>query len=159
MAGGSTDAAGVLFGLNKLLGEPLARQELHNLASQLGSDLNFCLEGGRQLCEGRGEKLTKLSFEGLDVCLIKPKNLQITAKEAYFAFDNLKEKSDMPNDLEFALLDKFDELQFLHSKGFQMSGSGPTYFANKPTIDISLNNDYVVVQNLKAINHGVCIVI
>ena len=49
LAGGSTDAAGTLYGLNKLFNEPLTRTELHELCAQLGSDLNFCLEGGRQM--------------------------------------------------------------------------------------------------------------
>ena len=44
LAGGSTDAAGTLFGLNELLGNPLERKELHELCAKLGSDLNFCLE-------------------------------------------------------------------------------------------------------------------
>ena len=43
LAGGSTDAAGVLFGLNKLLNEHFSKSELHELCAKLGSDLNFCL--------------------------------------------------------------------------------------------------------------------
>ena len=131
LAGGSTDAAGVLVGLNELLNKPLSKEEIHHLASKLGSDLNFCLEGGKKLCTSRGEKLENLDFEEFELSLVKPKKLQISAREAYLAFDNLKEKSTMPNDLEFALLDKFDELKFLNSKGMQMSGSGPTYFIKK----------------------------
>lgn len=155
LAGGSTDAAGVLFGLNKLLNEPLNKKELHILASKLGSDLNFCLEGGRQLCKGRGEILTKQEFVEFPITLVKPKNLQISAKEAYLAYDNLKEKSNMLNDLEFALLNSYDELKFLHSKGLQMSGSGPTYFIQKNKLDFKLNDEYQVIENLKTINFGV----
>lgn len=157
LAGGSTDAAGVLFGLNELFNKPLNKNEIHNLASQLGSDLNFCLEGGRILCEGRGEKLSKQQFEEFELSLIKPKNLKISAGMAYKAFDNLKEKSTMPNDLEFALLNDFSELKYLHSLGFQMSGSGPTYFVKKPKVDVELNDDYLIIENLKAINYGVSI--
>lgn len=157
LAGGSTDAAGVLFGLNKLFNNPLSDIEIHSLASQLGSDLNFCLSGGKALCEGRGEKLTKLDFEEFPITLIKPKNLQISASSAYKAFDNLKEKSSMPNDLEFALLDKYEELKYLHSLGLQMSGSGPTYFTKKENIDFKLNDDYLIITNLKAYDQGVSI--
>lgn len=157
LAGGSADAAGVLFGLNELFNKPLNKNEIHNLASQLGSDLNFCLEGGRILCEGRGEKLSKQQFEEFELSLIKPKNLKISAGMAYKAFDNLKEKSTMPNDLEFALLNDFSELKYLHSLGFQMSGSGPTYFVKKPKVDVELNDDYLIIENLKAINYGVSI--
>jgi len=155
LAGGSTDGAGVLYGLNKLLNEPLNKKELHNLASQLGSDLNFCLEGGRQLCEGRGEILTPQEFIEFPLTLVKPKNLQISAREAYQAFDNLKEESNLPNDLEFALLDKYKELQFLHSKGLQMSGSGPTFFILKDKLNFKLDSNYQIIENLKAINYGV----
>ena len=83
LAGGSTDCAGTLFGLNELLGQPLMRDELHNLCAKLGSDLNFCLEGGRQMTSGRGEILEPMEFEEFNVSLIKPKNLGISAKEAY----------------------------------------------------------------------------
>lgn len=155
LAGGSTDGAGVLYALNQLFNNKLNNQEIHNLLAQLGSDLNFCFEGGKILCEGRGEKLTKLEFENFPLTLIKPKKLKISAKEAYCAFDNLKEKSTMPNDLEYALLDKYEELKFLHSKGLQMSGSGPTFFIKKEKIDFELNDNYLIIDNLKAINHGV----
>lgn len=155
LAGGSTDGAGVLYGLNKLLNEPLNKSELHKLASKLGSDLNLCLEGGKQLCEGRGEILTPQEFIEFPITLVKPKNLKISAAEAYKAFDNLKEKSSIANDLEYALLDKYKELQFLHSKGLQMSGSGPTFFALKEKLDFILDDNYQIIENLKAINYGV----
>lgn len=48
MAGGSTNAAGAIFGLNELLAQPLDRAKIHELCAKLGSDLNFCLEGGCQ---------------------------------------------------------------------------------------------------------------
>ncbi len=86
LAGGSTDAAGMIYGLNKLFDEPLSRKELHELCAKLGSDLNLCLEGGRQQTSGRGEILEALPFEEFDVSLIKPINLGISAKEAYTKF-------------------------------------------------------------------------
>ena len=86
LAGGSTDAAGMIYGLNKLFDERLSRKELHELCAKLGSDLNLCLEGGRQQTSGRGEILEALPFEEFDVSLIKPINLGISAKEAYTKF-------------------------------------------------------------------------
>ena len=86
LAGGSTDAAGMLYGLNKLFDEPLSREGLHGLCAKLGSDLNLCLEGGRQKTSGRGEILEPLEFEEFEVSLIKPENLGISAKEAYTKF-------------------------------------------------------------------------
>lgn len=156
LAGGSTDAAGVLYGLNKLLDYPYGLKELHKLASELGSDLNFCLEGGTKLCTGRGEKMVEMPFYSFNLSLVKPKNLKISAKEAYQAFDNLKEESNMRNDLEFALIDKYEELQYLSSKGMQMSGSGPTYFLRDKNVDFKIDTkEYLVINNLSSVNHGV----
>ena len=60
MAGGSADAAAVLRALNTYYGKPLSDFELADLGAQVGSDVPFCVVGGTCLCEGRGEKLTKL---------------------------------------------------------------------------------------------------
>ena len=75
---------------------------------------------------------------------------------AYEAFDNLKKESNMRNDLEFALIDKFEELQYLHSKGLQMSGSGPTYFMRDKNIDFEVDKEkFLVINDLNSIDHGV----
>ncbi len=95
LAGGSTDAAGTLWGLNKLFDNVLSDKELHELCAQLGSDLNFCLEGGCQLATSRGEILKKLPFQEFNLSLIKPKNLGISAKEAYTKFSELKNKLNL----------------------------------------------------------------
>ncbi|EFV14605.1 4-(cytidine 5'-diphospho)-2-C-methyl-D-erythritol kinase [Segniliparus rugosus] len=58
MAGGSTDAAAVLVGLAALWGEELEREELLELAAELGSDVPFCVFGGTAIGTGRGELLT-----------------------------------------------------------------------------------------------------
>ena len=58
MAGGSTDAAAVLKGLNALWGEPFDTQALCGLGVTLGADVPFCIVGGAQVTEGIGEKLT-----------------------------------------------------------------------------------------------------
>lgn len=159
LAGGSTDAAGVLFGLNKLLNNPLSKDELFKIAQNLGSDISFCLKGGTVLCQGKGDKLTPMPFYNFKLALIKPKNLKISAKEAYETYDNTKEMSDMRNDLEFALLKtgKYKELEYLSSLGFQMSGSGPTYFVrdkniNDKTID---KNQYLIINDLNSVEFGV----
>ena len=158
LAGGSTDAAGVLYGLNKILDYPLSLNELHQLAQELGSDLNFCLEGGRKLCSGRGEILTNMPFYDFKLSLVKPKNLKISAKEAYEAFDLLKKESNMRNDLEFALLEtkKYPQLEFLSSLGLQMSGSGPTYFLRDKNFDVKIDmNDYLIINDLNSVDYGV----
>ena len=60
MAGGSSDAAAVLRGMNRLFGLPLNRRELEALAEEVGSDVAFCIAGGTQLARGRGEVLEDL---------------------------------------------------------------------------------------------------
>lgn len=95
LAGGSTDAAGVLWGLNRLFDNILSKEELHGLCTKLGSDLNFCLEGGCQLATGRGEILKKLPFCEFELSLIKPKKLGISAKEAYTKFSQLESKPNL----------------------------------------------------------------
>lgn len=61
LAGGSADAAAVLYGLNRLWGLNLEAAELMALALELGSDVPFALHGGTALVEGRGEVLTALT--------------------------------------------------------------------------------------------------
>ncbi len=155
LAGGSTDAAGVLYGLNKLLNSPLKDSEMDELALKLGSDLNFCLRGGTKLCKGRGEKIIDMPFFNFKLSLIKPKNLKISAKEAYEAFDKLKKESTMRNDLEFALIEtkKYPEINYLSSLNLQMSGSGPTFFAREEKIELK-NDNYLIINNLNSINYG-----
>ncbi len=55
LAGGSSDGAATLVGLNALWGCGFTAADLHAMATALGSDMPFCLEGGTRLCFGRGE--------------------------------------------------------------------------------------------------------
>ena len=60
LAGGSSDAAAVLRGLNELLGLGLGRDQLETIGALVGSDVPYCVRGGTVLAEGRGERLTDL---------------------------------------------------------------------------------------------------
>ena len=60
MAGGSTDGAAVLRGLNKALGEPLSIEQLCEIGARLGSDVPFCIVGGTSYADGKGDILHKL---------------------------------------------------------------------------------------------------
>ena len=74
LAGGSTDAASVLLGLNQLWNLNLSMPELESLGASLGSDVPFCLRGGTMLATGRGEILTPLpSMPSCYVVLAKPR--------------------------------------------------------------------------------------
>lgn len=60
MAGGSTDAAAVLRGMNILYNLGLTREELMERGARIGADIPYCILGGTALAEGIGERLTKL---------------------------------------------------------------------------------------------------
>jgi len=57
LGGGSSDAAAVLVGLNRLAGAPFTNDALREMAGRLGSDVPFFIEGGTALARGRGEVL------------------------------------------------------------------------------------------------------
>ena len=166
LAGGSTDAAGTLYGLNKMFKEPLSKKELHKLCAKLGSDLNFCLEGGRQMTTGRGEILKPLEFEEFNLSLIKPNDLGISAKEAYTKFSfksnnnfisEFGRKEDFANDLEWALIDDYEELKAIKQlyPGAIMSGSGSSYFSVNG--EFAPIENYWISNNLKATANGICV--
>ncbi|MCL2588550.1 MAG: 4-(cytidine 5'-diphospho)-2-C-methyl-D-erythritol kinase [Oscillospiraceae bacterium] len=74
MAGGSSNAAAVLRGLNELLGTGLDREELMRIGLLLGSDVPYCVVGGTALAEGRGERLTPLTpLVPCHIVICKPK--------------------------------------------------------------------------------------
>ncbi len=160
LAGGSTDAVGMLYGLNKVFDELLTREELHKLCAQLGSDLNVCLDGGRLKTSGRGEMIEPLPFEKIEVSLIKPIGLGISAKEAYTKFSAKKDKTtegreDFVNDLEWAIIEDYQQLQIIKQKYPKsiMSGSGSTYYGVE--FDFEEQDGYWVCNGLKTIPYGV----
>ncbi len=178
LAGGSTNAAGTFFALNKLFDNVLTNSELNELCASLGSDLNFCLNGGCALCTSRGEVTEKIPFCEQDVSLIKPKNLGVSAKEAYMSFASLSDKSNpnntlkllklleqgrfdkslIYNSLEMALFPKYPQLKQIKDniENSLMSGSGSTFFVLEPYIKTTLKKEeYDVFENLKTINTGV----
>ena len=90
MAGGSSDAAAVLRGLNRHFGKPMSSEELLALSEKIGSDVPFCVLGGTALAEGRGEILTPLN--PLPDCLMvicKPE-FSVSTPELFKALDRIK---------------------------------------------------------------------
>ncbi|MEB3279263.1 MAG: 4-(cytidine 5'-diphospho)-2-C-methyl-D-erythritol kinase [Lyngbya sp.] len=84
LAGGSTDAAAVLVGLDLLWQLGLTQGELEDLAAQIGSDVPFCIKGGTALATGRGEVLSPLvNLDNLYVVLAKYRSLAISTPWAY----------------------------------------------------------------------------
>ncbi|WP_017303158.1 4-(cytidine 5'-diphospho)-2-C-methyl-D-erythritol kinase [Spirulina subsalsa] len=84
LAGGSTDAAAVLVGLNLLWQLGLTQPELQDLGAELGSDVPFCVAGGTALATGRGEQLDPLhNPHGWWVVLGKYQSLEVSTPWAY----------------------------------------------------------------------------
>lgn len=177
LAGGSTDGAGTIYGLNLLFDKLFSDTKLNELCAMLGSDLNVCLNGGCTLATSRGEITKKLPDTKSNVTLIKPKNLGISAGEAYSSYskkeikphNNMTEKmlialldgDDITpylyNDLEYAVFDSHKELQEIKSKYPQsiMSGSGSTYFVLENLTNNKMGDNYEFINNLSFISHGV----
>lgn len=180
LAGGSTDAAGTIFGLNEIFNKPLSREDLHELCAKLGSDLNVCLEGGTLLATSRGEQIEKLPSVCMSVTLIKPKNIGISAREAYtkYAKKEFKPKYNkteslvnalnigeniepyLYNDLEYAVIGDYKELQEIKAllPNSIMSGSGSTYFILNKLHQDYFDENYQIIENLEFIKEGISII-
>ena len=90
MAGGSSDAAAVLFGVNKMFGLGLSMTELEERGVKLGADVPYCLMRGTVLAEGIGEKLTPLlACPKCFVLLAKPP-ISVSTKMVYEKLDALE---------------------------------------------------------------------
>ena len=86
LAGGSSNGAAALVGLNALWGLGFSAPDLRMMAAQLGSDMPFCLDGGTQLCFGRGEQLEPVdppARTALAVLLIKHPDSHVSTPWAY----------------------------------------------------------------------------
>jgi len=84
LAGGSTNGAAVLVGLDLIWGLGLTQGELQDLAAKLGSDVPFCIAGGTAIATGRGEQLSPLpSIDSLYAVLAKYRSLSVSTAWAY----------------------------------------------------------------------------
>ena len=90
MAGGSSDGAAVLRGLNTLFKTGCTAKELRDMGSQLGSDIPYCIEGGTALAEGRGEILSPLkALPRCYVTICKPE-FSVSTPELFKKLDSVK---------------------------------------------------------------------
>ncbi|APD48629.1 4-(cytidine 5'-diphospho)-2-C-methyl-D-erythritol kinase [Synechococcus sp. CS-602] len=114
LAGGSSDAAATLLGLNQLWDLALTGDDLQALAQELGSDVPFCLAGGTQLCFGRGERLEPFSSADLpnsavpnsalfnwSVLLIKDPTASVSTPWAYGRCRELRGDFYLERELDF----------------------------------------------------------
>jgi len=155
LAGGSSDAAATLKGLNQLWKLGLTLDQLAELGAEIGSDVSFCVYGGTALATGRGERIEAISSPPpLWVILAKPP-IGVSTKEIY---GNLKLDQathanteamiqslvnqdtkgifeNLHNTLEGVTLQLYPEVKHLKDQmkrfgadAVLMSGSGPTVF-------------------------------
>ena len=156
MAGGSSDAAAVLFGMNRMFGLHLSQQELMDRGVKLGADVPYCIMRGTVLAEGIGEILTPLPAMPKCTVLIAKPPVSVSTKTVYEALDSqeitehpdidgiikgleagsLKQVAQcMGNVLEdvtiplYPVIDQIkQEMLAAGAAGAMMSGSGPTVF-------------------------------
>jgi 4-diphosphocytidyl-2-C-methyl-D-erythritol kinase len=104
LAGGSSNGAAALVGLNALWGCGFSGPQLQAMAAELGSDMPFCLEGGTQLCFGRGEVLEPAGLAAapaLGVLLIKHPQASVSTPWAYGRCRELRGDFYLEGEAEF----------------------------------------------------------
>lgn len=156
MAGGSTDAAAMLFGMNRLFSLGLTKRQLMERGVQIGADVPYCIMRGTALAEGIGEELSQLPPMVKCPVLIAKPSISVSTK---FVYQNLKLDdttvhpdidlliadiraknlydiaAHMGNVLEtvtipnYPVIDEIKKHMLSHGAvGAMMSGSGPTVF-------------------------------
>lgn len=96
MAGGSADAAAALVACDQLWNTGLARDDLHELACELGSDVPFALLGGTAVGTGRGERLTPALARGEYHWVVAPAGRGLPTPRVYAEIDRLREAGSAP---------------------------------------------------------------
>ena len=158
MAGGSSDAAAVLFGVNKMFRLGLTTEELMQRGVKIGADVPYCILRGTALSEGIGEVLTSLPPVPQCQVLVAKPGINVSTK---FVYENLHANDLRPeqhpdidgmiraikaqdlqgiadklgNVLETVTVKEYPVIQEIKDKmvecgaiGYLMSGSGPTVF-------------------------------
>lgn len=156
LAGGSSNAAAVLFGMNRMFGLHLSMEELKERGVKLGADVPYCIMRGTVLAEGIGEELSVLPPMPKCAVLIAKPPVSVSTKAVYEALDSKeitehpdidriidglkagdlrKIASSMGNVLEDVTIPMHpviaeikQEMLDAGALGAMMSGSGPTVF-------------------------------
>lgn len=156
MAGGSTDAAAMLFGMNRLFSLGLTKRQLMERGVQIGADVPYCIMRGTALAEGIGEALSPLPPMVKCPVLIAKPSISVSTKFVYQnlklddttihpdidrLIDDIKAKNlhdiaaHMGNVLETVTIPNYPVIDEIKKHmlsngavGVMMSGSGPTVF-------------------------------
>ena len=141
MAGGSSDAAATLVGINRLFKLGLSERELMDRAVKIGADVPYCIMRGTALAEGIGEKLTGITQVPECFVLIGKPGINVSTRAAHESLNlsgiqNHPDIDGMIQDIQNGDLQgmtaKIQEIKdLMESHGAlkaMMSGSGPTVF-------------------------------
>ena len=114
LAGGSSNAAATLRGINKMLNLNKSKEELASLGMKIGSDVGYCVYSLPSLVEGKGEKITSFKFlDNYYVLLVKP-SYGLSTKEVYTLYDeyslNHKVEHSSLQEIQKALQNNEEEL-------------------------------------------------
>ena len=152
MAGGSTDAASTMFGVNRLFGLNLSMGKMMELGVRLGADVPYCVMRGTALAEGIGEKLTRITPVPHMWILIAKPQINVSTRLVYEqlpdidgiiraieAQDVVRIAQSMGNVLEnvtvplYPVIETIKQDMLSHGAiNAMMSGSGPTVFGIFP---------------------------
>ena len=167
MAGGSSNAAAVLFGINLMFSLGLSQKELMERGVTLGADVPYCVMRGTVLAEGIGEKLTRLAPMPFCHMVVAKPPINVSTKMVYDSLDSgaitkhpdidgiieainegsvIKIAERMGNVLEdvtiplYPVIDKIKKDMISQGAyNAMMSGSGPTVFGIFPDEQTALN--------------------
>ena len=156
LAGGSTDAAAMLFGMNRLFSLGLTKRQLMERGVQIGADVPYCIMRGTALAEGIGEELSPLAPMVKCPVLIAKPSISVSTKFVYqnlklddttvhpdidLLIEDIKAKNlhdiaaHMGNVLETVTIPNYPVIDEIKKHmlsngavGAMMSGSGPTVF-------------------------------
>lgn len=156
MAGGSTDAAATLLGVNELLGLGLSEQEIMKESVKIGADVPYCVLGRTALSEGIGEILTPIAKPTFAHLVVAKPDINVSTPYVYKKLDEKKgyqhpdidgmvkalENQDLDgvisrlgNVLEYVTIEEYPIVAQIKetmlqngAKGALMSGSGPSTF-------------------------------
>ena len=162
LAGGSSDAAAVLRGLNRLFDTGYSVDKLAEMGASIGSDVPFCVYGGSAVAKGRGEQLTRFRHNLKAWAIIVRPPVFVSTADVYGALtpDSMSEQPRSQQMVDALLRCDFEQVVGLVSNGLRpaaerlypevkeyadrlsstigqpvhMSGSGPTLFILTPTL-------------------------
>lgn len=95
MAGGSADAAATIVAIDELYSLDMTREEMHVIASQLGSDVPFLLSGGTAIGQGRGDQLTAALSRGTYHWVLALSSVGLSTPAVYGECDRLRQGLDI----------------------------------------------------------------